>query len=66
MSQTFPKETPMTNKHIIKMFYIIVGMQAETAVRLPIKNIGMATAKMPPHSQGCEDRKKTGTLIYHR
>lgn len=70
MSQTFPKETPTTNKHIIKMFYIIVGMQVDphncNCSWLPIKNIGMATAKMPPHSQGCEDWKKTGTLIYHR
>lgn len=58
MSQTFPKDTPAINKHMIKMFYIIVGMQVETAVRFPIENIGMATAKMPPHSQCCEDRKK--------
>lgn len=57
MSQTFPKDTPAINKHMIKMFYIIVGMQVETAVRFPIENIGMATAKMPPHSQCCEDRK---------
>ena len=65
MSQTFPKDTPVPNKHMLRMFYIIVGMQVETSVRFPIKNIGMATAKMPPHSQCCEDWKKTGTLIYH-
>lgn len=65
MSQTFSKDTLTTNKHMLKMFYIIVGMQVETAVRFPIKNIGMATAKMPPHSQCCEDQKRTGTLIYH-
>lgn len=51
-------DIPMTTSHDRTCFYIIVGMQVETAVRYHIINIGMAPVKMQPHSQCFEDWKK--------